>query len=76
MSLKAKKVLGQHFLVNEEVAKKIAYSLTGHGDYSKVLEVGPGTGMLTKYLLEQKQYELFVSEVDDRSVEVLTNDFH
>lgn len=75
MSLKAKKVLGQHFLINESVAKRIANSLEGHGGYDKILEVGPGTGMLTKYLLEQPDKEIFVSEVDDRSVEVLTADF-
>lgn len=75
MSLKAKKVLGQHFLINEEVAKGIANALSGHGEYDKVLEVGPGTGMLTKYLLKQPEKEIFVAEVDDRSVEVLTANF-
>ena len=51
MSVKAKKHLGQHFLTDENIAKKIANSLHFSG-YEKVLEVGPGMGVLTKYLLE------------------------
>jgi ribosomal RNA small subunit methyltransferase A len=49
MSVKAKKHLGQHFLTDENIAKKIANSLQFSG-YDKVLEVGPGMGVLTKYL--------------------------
>ena len=50
---KAKKSYGQHFLRNEGIARKIARALTGYGDYSNVLEVGPGTGVLTQFLLER-----------------------
>ena len=53
MSVKAKKHLGQHFLTDENIAKKIANSLQFSG-YDKVLEVGPGMGVLTKYLLEKE----------------------
>ena len=53
MSVKAKKHLGQHFLTDETIAKKIADSLTEKG-YNNVLEIGPGMGVLTKYLLEKK----------------------
>ncbi len=69
--VRAKKHLGQHFLKDENIARKIAESLTGHGDYKQVLEIGPGTGMLTKYLLDNKDIDVSVVEVDRESVEFL-----
>lgn len=69
MSVKAKKHLGQHFLKDESIAKDIADAMTYKG-YSKVLEIGPGMGVLTKYLLE-KPTETFVIEIDTESVEYL-----
>ena len=69
MSVKAKKHLGQHFLTDENIAKKIANSLQFSG-YEKVLEVGPGMGVLTKYLLE-KETETFVAEIDTESIAYL-----
>ena len=69
MSVKAKKHLGQHFLTDENIAKKIANSLHFSG-YDKVLEVGPGMGVLTKYLLE-KETETFVAEIDTESIAYL-----
>ena len=56
MSVKAKKHLGQHFLKDEDIAKNIADALIGT-NYAKVLEIGPGMGVLTKYLLEKKRYQ-------------------
>ncbi len=47
MSVKAKKHLGQHFLKDEGIAQQIADSLVG-SNYKKVLEIGPGRGVLTK----------------------------
>jgi len=67
--VKAKKHLGQHFLKDEGIARNIADTLTLEG-YSKVLEIGPGMGVLTKYLLE-KPTETFVIEIDTESVEYL-----
>ena len=67
--VKAKKHLGQHFLKDESIAKDIADTLTLEG-YSKVLEIGPGMGVLTKYLL-YKPTETFVIEIDTESVEYL-----
>lgn len=67
--VKAKKHLGQHFLKDESIAQDIADSLTLQG-YTKVLEIGPGMGVLTKYLLE-KDIETFVIEIDTESVEYL-----
>lgn len=67
--VKAKKHLGQHFLNDENIAQKIADALTLEG-YNKVLEIGPGMGVLTKYLLE-KPIETYVIEIDTESVEYL-----
>lgn len=67
--VKAKKHLGQHFLNDENIASKIADALTLEG-YKKVLEIGPGMGVLTKYLLE-KPIETYVIEIDTESVEYL-----
>lgn len=67
--VKAKKHLGQHFLKDEGIASAIADTLTLNG-YDKVLEIGPGMGVLTKYLLE-KPVETWVIEIDKESVEYL-----
>lgn len=67
--VRAKKHLGQHFLTDENVAKRIADTLTLEG-YNKVLEIGPGMGVLTKYILE-KPIETFVVEIDTESVDYL-----
>jgi len=69
MTVKAKKHLGQHFLRDENIAKKIADTLTLKG-YKNVLEIGPGMGVLTKYLLE-KDITTYVIEIDTESVEYL-----
>ena len=73
MSVKAKKHLGQHFLTDESIAKDIADALSGNG-YDDVLEIGPGMGVLTKYLLESEA-EINVIEIDRDSVAYLNNDF-
>jgi 16S rRNA (adenine1518-N6/adenine1519-N6)-dimethyltransferase len=73
MRVRAKKHLGQHFLKDEQIAKNIADSLT-EKSYQNVLEIGPGTGVLTKYLL-QKDYTTHVIEIDTESVEYLQNTY-
>lgn len=67
--VRAKKHLGQHFLNDESVASRIADALSYKG-YQKTLEIGPGMGVLTKYLLE-KNTETFVIEIDRESVAYL-----
>ena len=67
--VKPKKKLGQHFLTDENIAKKIADTLTLKG-YKNVLEIGPGMGMLTKYLL-QKDCTTYVIEIDPEAVRYL-----
>lgn len=69
MSVRAKKHLGQHFLTDEQIASDIADSLTEKG-YKNVLEIGPGMGVLTKYLLK-KDLKTYVIEIDTESVEYL-----
>jgi len=69
MSVRAKKHLGQHFLKDENVAKKIADTLT-ETTYDTILEIGPGMGVLTKYLLK-KNLITHVIEIDPESVEYL-----
>jgi len=67
--VKAKKHLGQHFLTDESVAERIANTLSLEG-YKKVLEIGPGMGVLTKYLLK-KELTTYVIEIDTESVDYL-----
>jgi len=70
-----KKHLGQHFLKDENIARKIVASLTGKNNYSTVIEVGAGTGVLTKHLLKKKDLNLFVIEVDRESVAFLKKNY-
>ncbi len=68
-NVRAKKNLGQHFLVDTSIAHNIVNSLSG--DYLDVLEVGPGMGALTSILLENDVYRLHVVEIDQESVAYL-----
>ena len=70
-----KKHLGQHFLKDENIAKKIAGSLKNKDSYKTVVEVGPGMGVLTKYLLQEKAFETFAIEIDRESVAFLKKNF-
>lgn len=73
MSVKAKKHLGQHFLTDEIIAKNIAAALVLK-NYDHILEIGPGMGVLTKYLLEGKE-KITVMELDRDSVAYLQETF-
>ena len=73
--VKAKKHLGQHFLTDLDIAKKIVDSLSLTGHYNKVVEVGPGMGVLTQYLIEQKEYQTFPIDVDRESVGYLAEKY-
>jgi 16S rRNA (adenine1518-N6/adenine1519-N6)-dimethyltransferase len=72
--VRAKKHLGQHFLKDENIAKKIVDSLTLKG-YTKILEVGPGMGVLTKYLLQIPNTETTVIDIDTESITFLKEQF-
>jgi 16S rRNA (adenine1518-N6/adenine1519-N6)-dimethyltransferase len=69
-----KKNLGQHFLKDMAIARRIADSLTGEG-YSTVLEIGPGMGILTGYLLEKGFKDFRVIEIDNESVHYIKEHF-
>jgi len=71
--VRAKKHLGQHFLKDESIAKDIADTLNLKG-YSDLLEIGPGMGVLTKYLLE-KEVTTYVIEIDTESVAYLDQNY-
>ncbi len=68
--VRPKKHLGQHFLTDLGIAEKIAHAVTGHGEVKKLLEIGPGMGVLTNFLLE-KSWDLFLVEIDRDSVAFL-----
>jgi 16S rRNA (adenine1518-N6/adenine1519-N6)-dimethyltransferase len=67
--VRPKKYFGQHFLKDESIAEKIAESLDYSG-FDTLIEIGPGTGMLTKYLL-QKPVEVYAFEIDRESIAYL-----
>ncbi|WP_291865569.1 16S rRNA (adenine(1518)-N(6)/adenine(1519)-N(6))-dimethyltransferase RsmA [Maribacter sp.] len=71
--VKAKKYLGQHFLKDEGVAYDIAHTLSLNG-YKNVIEIGPGTGVLTKHLLAQEM-DLVALDLDTESIEYLNTNF-
>lgn len=73
--VRAKKFLGQHFLTNEEIAEAIATSIFHTEKVDKVIEIGPGMGVLTKYLLEHFQEKLWVIELDRESIPYLHEHF-
>lgn len=74
MDVRAKKNLGQHFLNDKSIAANIVDSLQA-GNVSKVLEIGPGMGVLTKFLLQKPAYETYVVEIDRESVDYLYQHF-
>jgi 16S rRNA (adenine1518-N6/adenine1519-N6)-dimethyltransferase len=75
MTVKPKKALGQHFLKNPEICARIAEAIMLHGDYKTVLEIGPGMGALTQYLLARTEFETHVVEIDRESVDYLNVHF-
>ncbi|MDR1779512.1 MAG: 16S rRNA (adenine(1518)-N(6)/adenine(1519)-N(6))-dimethyltransferase RsmA [Tannerella sp.] len=72
-TIRAKKALGQHFLKDAEVARSIAQTIAAYRDLP-VLEVGPGTGALTRFLIEER-YDLSVIELDTEAIDFLRRNF-
>ena len=72
--VKPKKHLGQHFLLDDSVSKRIASSISCFGDNTKVLEIGPGTGALSKFLLAENK-NVIAYEIDRESVDYLAANF-
>ncbi len=75
MQVRAKKHLGQHFLKDEKVSQRIADQYGAHNGCKKAIEIGPGTGALTKYLLNDKQTEWWLLDVDEESIAYLRERF-
>ena len=84
MEVRAKKSLGQHFLTDLSIARQIADALrtgtddrtdVGTDDRTDVLEVGPGMGVLTQYLLQRQDISLKMVEIDRESVDYLLVNF-
>jgi 16S rRNA (adenine1518-N6/adenine1519-N6)-dimethyltransferase len=72
--VRPKKSLGQHYLEDRNIAQKIVGSLTFR-DYDQVLEIGPGTGVLTGYLLSEDKARLRCIEIDKVSVALLSEKY-
>lgn len=70
MEVRAKKALGQHFLTDQHIARTIVASLT-ESPVRDVLEIGPGMGVLTQYLLKREDIDLKLVELDEESVDYL-----
>jgi 16S rRNA (adenine1518-N6/adenine1519-N6)-dimethyltransferase len=69
-AVKPKKYLGQHFLKDQEIARKIVASLSS--DSSDILEIGPGTGVLTQYIFQRENLKRFFAvDIDTESIEFL-----
>ena len=78
MEVRAKKSLGQHFLTDQSVARRIVDSLSASsaaGMPGDVLEIGPGMGVLTQYLLQRDDVDLKAVELDGESVDYLLTHF-
>ena len=71
VQVRAKKNLGQHFLNDLDAAQRIVDGLQPQGEYQKVLEIGPGMGVLTQFLVKKEAYETSLIEIDKESVDYL-----
>lgn len=72
--VRAKKHLGQHFLVDKNIARKISLSL-GKKDCSNVLEIGPGMGILTSFLIDRRFKNFKAVEIDHEAAAYLERRF-
>lgn len=73
-TVRAKKNLGQHFLKDKAIAERIVDSLQAR-NVNKVLEIGPGMGVLTQYLLKKQSFETYAVEIDHESVDYLNDHY-
>ena len=84
MEVRAKKALGQHFLTDLSIAQRIAEALIvpcpgletvyDAANPMPALEVGPGMGVLTQYVLQRPEVDLRMVEIDTESVDYLLNE--
>ena len=75
MEVRAKKSLGQHFLTDQTIARAIVDALSADSPIRDVLEIGPGMGVLTQYLIQREDIAPMMVEIDTESVEYLLTHF-
>lgn len=73
--VKPKKYLGQHFLTDHSIAQNIVNQLSTSPAYSTLIELGPGTGVLTQFIRHQESPKLSLVEIDKESVTYLKKNF-
>ena len=73
MTVRAKKHLGQHFLKDKGICEKIANQLTNYDNCKNVIEIGPGMGALSDFLIARRDLNLWLLEVDTESIDYLKN---
>jgi 16S rRNA (adenine1518-N6/adenine1519-N6)-dimethyltransferase len=73
--VRAKKHLGQHFLIDENIASNIVEACMKDLKTDALIEVGPGTGVLTKYLFKKKIPQFLALDIDEESVVYLHNQY-
>lgn len=73
--VKAKKHLGQHFLNDNTIAENIVNAILDKDNITPIIEVGPGTGVLTQFLVKQS-VNFFAMDVDKESINYLKNNYH
>ncbi len=73
--VRPKKSLGQHFLTDKSIALRIVESLQLSGEKNQVVEIGPGTGVLTQFLTQRPEVDLHLIEIDRDSVAYLKTHF-
>lgn len=74
-NVRAKKHLGQHFLNDKNAAQRIVNALDTNLGFKQVLEVGPGMGVLSDFLLQNLSYETYLIDVDDESIAFLADKY-
>jgi len=72
-AIKPKKHLGQHFLADESIARKIAECISYSQD--TLIEIGPGTGSLTKHLIDKWSDRLWLIDIDTESIDYLKKEY-
>lgn len=73
MTVRAKKHLGQHFLKDKGICEKIANQLSNHQNCKNVIEIGPGMGALSDFLIARGDLNLWLLDVDTESIDYLRN---
>ena len=74
-AVRPKKSLGQHFLTDLDIAQNIVAAVTYFKDYKLLLEIGPGMGVLTQYLVKNKESKLYTIDIDRESIAFLHRKF-